>query len=165
MSDEKTVEATPLKAGDLTINTQASERKELPNGTYFQARIDEVGVADFGEGERLEVKFTIFGGPDEFKDQNFKKWFNLKASGPKAGIVKLAFAAVGTQLTETFDPTVLIGKGVNVIFSEDTFEGRKIQVASYMPLSPEQKVPKAIGELTDTELESELDAIFDGKEA
>lgn len=160
MSDEKTVEATPLKAGDLVINTQASERKELPNGTYFQARIDEVGVADFGEGERLEVKFTIFG-PDEYKDQNFKKWFNLKASGPKAGIVKLAFAAVGTQLSETFDPTVLIGKGVNVIFSEDTFEGRKIQVASYMPLSPEQKVPKLVGELNDEELANELDKVFD----
>ena len=164
MSEETTVEATPLKPGDLKISTQASERKELPNGTYFQARIDEVGVADFGEGERLEVKFTIFG-PKEYDGQTFKKWFNLKASGPKAGIVKLAFAALGTQLAEEFDPTVLVGKGTNVIFSEDTFNGKKIQVATYMPLAPEQKVPKAIGDLSDKELESELDAIFDGKEA
>ena len=160
MSEETTVEATPLRPGDLKISTQASERKELPNGVYFQARIDEVGVADFGEGERLEVKFTIFG-PKEYAGQTFKKWFNLKASGPKAGIVKLAFAAVGTQLSEELDPTVLIGKGVNVIFSEDTFEGRKIQVASYMPLSPEQKVPKLVGDLTDEELATALDKALD----
>lgn len=157
MAEEQTTpEATPLEPGKLSISTQASEKKELPNSVYFQTRIVELGVADFGEGPRLEVQFEI-EDPAEYKGQTFKKWFNMKAAGPKAGIVKLAQAVLGGTLAEKFDPTVLKGKGVNVVFQPDTYEGKKIQVANYMPLAPGQK---KVVELTDEETKSALDEIF-----
>lgn len=159
-TEEQAPEATPLEPGKLTIATQATERKELPNGQIFQAHIEKVGVVDFGEGDRLEVGFAL-DAPDDFKGQTFKKWFNPSAAGPKAGIVKLALAVYGAELSEEFDPTNLVGKPLQVIFQPDTFNGRDIQVANYLPPVAGQKTVKKDVVIADTEdIEATLNEVF-----
>lgn len=135
MPTEQESTFTPFAPGAVKLPTGDAEKVKFPTGKLLKAHVEDVGEDDFGEGPRIAVKFAI-DSPAALRGQRFTKWFSYKAT-PKSGFTPVALATLG-EMPDVLDPSLIKNKPLQVMFSDDTYEGKAYQKATYLPPTEDQ---------------------------
>lgn len=128
-----------IKPGEVTVSAVGGGGVDLPNGEVLDIHVESVAVEDLESGPKVAVVFKV-DSEGEYQGSDFKKWFTI-ASGPRAGLVRLALAVYSDKLPgDVIDPKDFEGKPLKVVFSKDSFNGKEYQKATYMQPKVGQKV-------------------------
>jgi len=166
---EKEAKFVSLEPGELQLSTaEGIERKELPNGQIFKAHVNAVGTIDFNDnkGPKISVEYEI-DSEGEYQGQTLRKSYSTLAS-PRAGLTQVAIAILGT-LPEVLDPTVIVGKPLQLIFQKDSFNGIEFQKCTPLPAEKGQKVPTkatpdvVLEDVTEDDVMAAFDKAVSGK--